>query len=184
MAVLQAESVADIIERAMAWAEHRKRFTNLEDGSIDARQARIMYDARRRNVLEAMDWNFARHRAFSGQAVVETPTPDGMPYAFSTPPNCLRVRNCTQGGKNLTWRREALIYTNGDAPQIIFTGDETNAALFMPGFVLALEYLLAAQFAMVYARSVNRSDRMLANFRDAMREADQMEGAERSNDDA
>ncbi len=182
MAVLQAESISDIVERAYAWAEHRKRFTSIEDGSSDARQARIMYDARRRNVLEALDWNFARHRILPGAVIANTPTPDGMPYAFSPPPQCIRVRNLTQGGADLTWRREAHVYTNGDAPQVIYTKDETNVALFTPSFVLALEYLLAAQFAMVFARSVNRSDRMLENFRNAMREADRMEGVEQSND--
>ncbi|MEL6886899.1 MAG: hypothetical protein AAFP87_20495 [Pseudomonadota bacterium] len=185
MSVLQAESISDIIERAFAWAEHRKRFESLEDGSNDARQARIMYDARRRNVLESMDWNFARHRFAPGGSLPDTPYPPGMPNAFSVPPSCLRVRDVVQEGcEKLTWRREACIFTNGDAPQVIYTIDETRAGIFTPSFTLALEYLLAAQFAMVYARSVNRSDRMLQNYQDAMREADRLEGQEQSNDAA
>jgi len=184
VAVLQSESASDIVARAFAWAEHRSRFTSLEDGTNDARQARIMYDARRRNVLDSMDWNFARHRAFPGAVLVNTPTPPGMPYAFSVPPGCLRVRAVMDDIHPLTWRREANVYASGTPTQIVFTADETNAALFAPSFVLALEYLLAAQFAMVYARSVNRSNAMLDNFRRAMQEADHNDGAERSSDDA
>ena len=184
MAVFQADSASDIVERAFAWAEHRQRFKSLEDGSNDARQARIMYDARRRNVLEAIDWNFARHRAVPGAVVVNTPTPPGMPFAFSTPHDSLSVREVLADNTRLTWRREANVYTNSAPTQIAFTRDETNTALFVPSFTLGLEYLLAAQFAMVYARSVNRSNVMLDNYRRAMQEADQAEGAERSNDDA
>jgi hypothetical protein len=169
----------------MAWAEHKARFTSLEDGSIDAREARIAYDARRRNVLEIMDWNFARHRFAPGAVLVDTPTPAGMPYAYSVPPSCLRVRDVLAGDASLTWRREANIYCNAaDGVQVVYTIDEGNPALFMPSFTLALEYLLAAQFAMVYARSVNRSNQMLDNFRRAVIEADQMEGVEQSNDSA
>ncbi|MDW3181773.1 hypothetical protein [Roseobacter sp.] len=185
MSVLQSESASDIIARAFGWAEHKARFDSLEDGTIDARQARIAYDARRRNVLESMDWNFARRRYAPGQVLLNTPSPKNMPHAFSVPPACLRVRNVTAGYENTTWRREAVIFSSAsDDVQVVYTSDETNPGIFAPSFTLALEYLLAAQFAMVHARSVNRSDRMLKNYRDAMREADQMEGVEQSNDDA
>lgn len=185
MSVLQSESMSDIVARAFGWAEHKARFDSLEDGTIDARQARIAYDARRRNVLESMDWNFARHRYAPNQVLLNTPTPQGMPFAFSVPPGCLRVRNVMAGYQDLTWEREAQIFASaGDDLQVVYTFDETNAGIFAPSFTLALEFLLAAQFAMTYARSVNRSNHMLQNYRDAMREADQMEGAEQSNDDA
>lgn len=183
MTVFQSETASDIIERAFGWAEHKARFVSLEDGTIDARLARSAYDARRRNVLEAMDWNFARHRSNPPQ-VLNAATPASMPFAFAVPAGCLRVRNVQIGNQDLTWRREQQIFTTAEAPQVIFTADEARPTIFAPAFVLALEYLLAAQFAMVYARSVNRSNQMLDNFRRAILEADAIEGVEQSNDDA
>ena len=103
-----------------------------------------------------MDWNFARRRYAPGGVLSNEPTPAEMPYAFSVPPGCLRVRKVRSGHHDLKWVREANIFTDaGDDVQVVYTSDETNPGLFAPSFVLSLEYLLAAQFAMAYARSHN-----------------------------
>lgn len=183
MSVLTAESPTVICQRALGLAECRNRFTSLEDTSAEATEARLRYDARRRSILEALDWGFARRRVV-GQAVAQAATPPGLPRCWAMPPECLRIRAVYPMGCDRPTRhqREEYVYTaDHGSVQIVFTRDIHNAMLFPAVFVQALEFLLASEFAMVFARSVNRADAMLGNFRSAMQEADALEAAERSN---
>lgn len=181
MSVLTAEAATVICRRALGLAECRNRFTSLEDRSQEAEEARLRYDARRRSVLEALDWGFARRRV-QGTSVAEGATPPDLPKAWSIPPECLRIRAVSREGCQIRYSREEYVFTE-DAPQvqIVFTRDFHNAHLFPPVFTQALEFLLASEFSMVFARSVNRADVMLSNFRNTMQEADALEAAERSN---
>ncbi|WP_112312492.1 hypothetical protein [Pseudogemmobacter bohemicus] len=183
MSVLTAESPVVICQRALGLAEARNRFTSLEDRSSEAQEARLRYDARRRSVLEALDWGFARRRVV-GQDVAGEATPPGLPRAWALPPECLRIRAVYPMGCDRLIRhsREEYVYTEDHGPvQIVFTRDIHNPVLFAPAFTQALEFLLASEFSMVFARSVNRADVMLSNFRAVMQEADALEAAERSN---
>jgi hypothetical protein len=184
MTILQAESAVAICKRALQLAEHRATFESLEENSTLAREARLRYDIRRRQVLEALDWNFARRRAV-GQAVEVEATPDLYPAAWARPPECIRIRGLWSGGILLKHVVEEVIFTEAtDAVQIVFTAEKNDPTLFPPCFTAALEYLLAADFSMMYARSVNRQEVMLGRFRDAMTEADAIEAGERSETEA
>jgi hypothetical protein len=184
MTILQAESAVAICKRALNLAEHRNTFDSLEEPSTLAREAKLRYDIRRRQILEALDWNFARRRTV-GQAVEVEATPDLYPSAWSRPPECIRIRGIWSGGILLRHVVEEVIFTEArDAVQIVFTAEKSDPVLFPPCFTSALEFLLAADFSMMYARSVNRQEIMLGRFRDAMTEADAIEAAERSETDA
>ncbi|MES2667926.1 MAG: hypothetical protein V4712_17715 [Pseudomonadota bacterium] len=184
MPSLQAESATVICQRALGLAEHRNTFESLEDTSQLAREARLRYDMRRRTVLEAMDWRFARRRAIA-QAVTAAATPADLPRAWTVPPECLRIRGVFDGCRLLRHSREEVLFTQDAAiVQIVYTADFHNPALFPPVFTQALEFLLASEFSMLYARSANRSEMMLANFRRTMDEADAIEAAERSEEPA
>jgi hypothetical protein len=184
MSILQAESATVICRRALNLAEHRNTFDSLEDGSTLAREARLRYDIRRRQILEAMDWNFARRRK-AGTSVVVDAAPDLYPTAWARPEDCIRIRGIWAGGILLRHVIEEVIFTEDvGAVQIVFTAEKNDPVLFPPCFTAALEYLLAADFSMMYARSVNRQEVMLGRFRDAMTEADAMEAGERSETDA
>lgn len=178
MPILQAESATAICQRALGWAEHRNTFESLEDGSTLANKVRLRYDIRRRAVLEALDWGFARRREM-GQPIEVSATPQNHPSAWARPEDCLRVRGVMVAGRLVEQVVEEVIYTpDYETVQIVFTADKTNPALFPPSFTAALEFLLASEFAMVYARSVNRSTIMLQHFRQAMNEADRIEAVE------
>lgn len=181
--ILQAESDAAIVQRALGWVEEDGRFDSLEDDSDKAREGRLRYDIRRRAVLEAMDWNFARRRVMS-PAVEVTAYPDNQPFSYPIPTSALRIRNMRKGSTNISWSREDVIFAAEADAQTIYTIDARNPAMFPPVFTSALEFLLAADFAMIFSRSVNRSQVMLDNFRTTMQQADQMDGQERSNDAA
>lgn len=186
MPVLQSESALVICQRALGLAEARNRFTSLEDGSDEAREARLRYDQRRRVMLEVMDWRFARRRAIA-QSVPATATPVGLTAAWARPPECIRIRGMFTAGDPSPLRHvvEEVIYTEPVAtPQIVFTFDAQNPELFPPVFTMALEHLLAADFAMIYARSVNRMEVLKGALRDILRDADQIEASERSEDPA
>ena len=182
--ILQIEAITTICQRALGWAEHRDRFTSLEDSSALAQDCRLRYDIRRRAVLEALDWGFARRRVI-GQAVPEVVCPPGYETAWSLPPEMLRLRGVWSGTRLLTHKREAYIFTEAvEAPQIVYTADAHDPTLFPPVFTQALEFLLASEFSMLYARSVNRADVMFDKFRLAMDQADAYEAAERSETEA
>lgn len=184
MTILQTESATVICQRALGLAEHRQTFSSLEDGTTLANECRLRYDTRRRSVLSAMDWGFARYRA-AGQAVV-TPAPVEFPRAWVIPPEFLRLRSVLDASGNvIRHRRERVIFTaDTDPVQIVYTSDFHDATQFPPEFTQALEFLLAAEFAMIYARSVNRFDVMMQNFRATIQEAESIEGLERSDDQA
>jgi hypothetical protein len=184
MSILQAESATVICQRALALAEARNRFTSLEDGSDEAREARLRYDIARRTVLEAIDWRFARRR-LPGVAVVADATPYGFPKAWATPPDCIRIRGVWDGPCLLRHVREEVVFTEDlPAVQIVFTADRFNPALFPPVFTRAVQFALAAEFAMIYARSINRADAMAEELRRTMIEAERIEAAERTEDPA
>lgn len=179
--ILQTESSAAIVQRALGWAEEDNRFDSLEDESNEAREGRLRYDIRRRAVLEALDWNFARRRIVS-PSVLANAYPDDLPFAYPLPVQCLRVRNMRACGRNIRWAREEQLFAAVGGAQTIYTLDVRNPTLFPPVFTTALEFLLAADFVMIFSRSVNRANVMFDKFRMTMTEADQMEGQERSND--
>jgi hypothetical protein len=186
MPVLQSESILAICQRALGLAESRNRFTSLEDGSEEAFEARLRYDQRRRAVLEMLDWRFARRRVVA-QSVAAPATPDGLTAAWARPVECIRIRGLFTPGCSTPLRHmvEDVIYTAPATPvQIVYTFDAQNPELFPPMFTQALEHMLAADFAMIFARSVNRMEVLRGLFRDILREADQIEAAERSEDSA
>lgn len=184
MPVLQAESAVAICQRALGWAEQRSPFTSLEDNSALARDCKLRYDIRRRAVLEALDWRFARRRA-AGVRVANVLGPVDQPTAWARPEDCLRVRGVYAGATLLTHTIEEEIFTAEHAAvQIVFTADKANPPQFPPIFTAALEFLLASEFSMLFARSVNRADVMMQNFRRTMEEADALEAGERSETDA
>lgn len=184
MTILQVESAVAICRRALNLAEHRNTFDSLEDNSTLAREARLRYDIRRRQVLEALDWNFARRRK-AGQRVETDAAPDLYPVAWSRPEDCIRIRGVWSGGVLLRHIAEEVVFTEArEAVQIVFTAEKNDPVLFPPCFTGALEYLLAADFSMMYARSVNRQEVMLGRFRDVMTEADAIEAGERSETEA
>ena len=186
MPALQSESALVICQRALGLAESRNRFTSLEDGSEEAFEARLRYDQRRRALLEVMDWRFARRRE-AAQSVTASATPEGLTSAWARPSECIRIRGLFVAGRKqpLSHVVEEVIYTAPVSPvQIVFTFDQQNPELFPPVFTQALEHLLAADFAMIFARSVNRMEVMRNILRDILREADQIEAGERSEDDA
>lgn len=183
MTLLQTEDAVAICRRALGLVEAANSFDSLEDLSNEAQEARLRYDIRRRALLEALDWNFARRRA-NGSRVVVDATPHDLPYAYAIPANTLRIRNVHVGRINAQWSREEYVYADMESAQMVYTVDVQNPVVFAPIFTSALEYLLAVDFAMIFSRSVNRSEVARTNFRRIMDDADQMEGLERSNGEA
>lgn len=182
---LLVESPTAIVNRALGLIEHARLIDNIESSDKEATAARLRYDVRRRAVLEKLDWGFARGRAKAGQ-VLNIEAPENLPIALGRPAGALRIRAVRAGGTNLPYSVEGqyIFSTAAQGVQIVFTRNESNATLFPPAFTAALEYLLAAEFAMLYARSKNRSEQMMAFFAEAIREADVLEAAEWDETDA
>lgn len=184
MTILQEESAVLICQRALALAEYDVQLVSLQDGTPVARQALTRYDFRRRSVLERLDWAFARSRVV-GQAVVGAVAPPDLPAAWSRPPRGLRIRAVWADGVALRFRAEGHVFSEAaEAVQIVFTDDASNPVLFPPIFTAAVEYLLAADFSMLFARSISRQEVMLRLAEEALREADMLEAFETPGGDA
>ena len=180
MSILQEDDETSICKRALELAEHDPDFDGLEDDTQDARKARLRYDHRRRLVLEALDWNFARRRIIASLRT-DVVTPYTLPIAIARPNQLLRVRAVQR------FQVEEHVFTDHHEvgkTQIVYTADETRHGLMSPSFVMALELLLAADFCILFARSLNRSAEYRAEARRVLQNADEIEGMERSDDDA
>lgn len=186
MSILQEDDEVSICKRALGLAEHFADFDGLEDNTQAAREARLRYDPRRRLILETLDWNFARRRAIASLRT-DVVTPFGLPVAVARAQQQLRVREVNTEDRRQRFLVEEHVFTDHHEvgkTQIVYTADETRHGLFAPSFVMALELLLAADFCIVFGRSLNRSNEYRAECRRVLQSADEIEGMERSDDDA
>lgn len=140
-------------------AAHIKAATieDFDENSVVARNIRIFYDAARLETLEAFDWNFARKRV--SLALLEEAPPSQWGGRYSYPANCAKARYISTYGI----KRPAIpipfdvelnaagtaktILTDVASPELVFTMDVTNPALFSAAYANALSWRIAANIA-------------------------------------
>ena len=163
------DSAVLICNRALEMCEHYG-FLSFEDGTPEAERAKLHYDITRREVLEAIDWNFARGYA-ALDLLADAGGDPARPYLFSVPPDCLRVRRVTDP-ERVDWERVGnRVAAECDALSVAYTRDVTNAAEFPSSFSGALSLLLAARFSPKYGRSANRVNELMAHYQGALEAA-------------
>jgi hypothetical protein len=163
-------SQVEICNLAIARLGETKQITDITEAGRAASMCNLHYDHVREMALARGDWNFARKRetltAESGDP------PDEWEYQYQVPSDCLAARKIVTGQyvptpENVVpftqeWddtSSKVLIYTNHSAPDLIYTYNITNEALFERFFSDFFAWWLAMEIAIpVTGQRAKRSD--------------------------
>lgn len=150
-----ADSKAEIANLALAFLKNSKRITNLDtDTSVHADIVRQFYDVRRRKVLRAIPWPFAR-KFITLALVEENPTAEWL-YSYRYPASTIALRRILNDvrtaappipyleGSDITGK---LVYTDRQDAVVEVTADIEDVTIFDEDFVDALRLGLAHDIA-------------------------------------
>lgn len=150
-------SKTEIANIAISHLSIGKEITDLETGtSNEAKACRRYYDIARKEVLEDLDWTFATKFATLG-LIEEDPT-DEWDYSYRYPSDCINLRRILSGQRDDTQESRVpfkilsdnsgkIIYTDQAEPDVEYTFNCTNTALFSSTFIMALSFKLASYIA-------------------------------------
>lgn len=130
---------------------------DFDEASIEAKQIKLWYDFSRLQVLEALDWNFARKRLVLAEHSDAAPIPEWQ-YRYQYPADCVVLRKLVSPyGKTanvVPFKVEnsldgtvKTIVTDLETASADYTFDLSATSLFSPMFIEALSYLLASHIA-------------------------------------
>ena len=128
---------------------------SLDEGTVPANMAKMLYMPARQAVLRDYNWNFAL--ATSGLARLSTSVPD-FRFAYALPADCLRAVRLAGGAPFVLRGNE--VHTNMESPVLEYIRDVTDEAEFDSKFVEAFSYKLASDLAM----SIKGSSELMASY--------------------
>jgi len=174
-----ASSKLDICNRALSLIG-AANIATLTEGTREAKQCVIFYDACREDVLREHNWNFAQKRVVLG-LLSETYT--GWTYAYQYPSDCLKViRLYDEGGSISAASIDGLIeeikfevsassdlnrrviLTDLENAELVYTANVRNESVFDPSFVSALVYKLASELVIPMKGKLNLRQAMIATY--------------------
>jgi hypothetical protein len=134
---------------------------SLDEGSVPANAAKLIYPSERRAVLRSYNWGFALRNATLARLAEE---PVGFRFAYALPADCLRVvrvwESSTQRSVSYDVRGNSLLTNADGAVCIEYVADIEDAAAFDVKFSEALMYKMASALAM----PVKGSPELMANY--------------------
>lgn len=142
---------------------------SLDEGTVPANTAKLLFDSARRSALRDFNWSFALATA-SLARLVETPV--DFRYAYALPADCIRAIRL-RGERSFVVRGNRL-FTNDGAPVLEYVSDVTDESKFDAKFVEAFTYKLASELAM----SVKGSSELMASYSNAYQTYIQQAAAE------
>lgn len=155
---------------------------DINEPSVQARYAKIVYDPARRATLRAHPWNFARVRV----SLALLPDSGGRwTYTYALPSKCIKARYIVPliEGERIPFEvaitsdgTSRVLYTNQPDAELVYTYDVTNPDLFDPMFVDAFALGLATRLAPVVAPS--KSQEALTKYINWMRGAQAADASE------
>lgn len=131
---------------------------SLEEGTVPANVAKLLFDSARRSTLRDFNWSFALSMA-SLARLAETPV--DFHYAFALPADCLRAIRL-RGDRAFVVRGNRLLTDEGE-PVLEYIADVTDETKFDAKFTEAFTYKLASELAM----SVKGSSELMASYSNA-----------------
>lgn len=137
----------------------------LDEGSVPANAAKVVYDAARRSTLRDYPWAFALRR--ESLARFSEP-PLGFRYSYALPTGCLRVLGLRRSADSECVPYEVRgqkVCADVDTAIIDFIGDEADDSNFDAKFVEVFSYKLASELAM----SVKSSPELMARYAEMYR---------------
>lgn len=175
---LPPSSAVRLAVRAYRAIEHDGVMTSFDDGTEEAQDAALHFDAARRETLQAVDWRFAS-KVFQAATRTDIPEIDSfIPAALDK--SVIRVREVP--GRNIKWRVEGrLLYVNQTGPVTYrATIDAQDPTEYTPSFESALVFMLAHYLAPRWTTSANRARMMLDNWNQTVQAANGDEAREAS----
>lgn len=144
----------EIAKMALSHVGDRFDLTSLSDATPEAEQVNLFYAKQRDRLLEDHPWPFAtRYKDYDEADQLTGTPPDSWTYWFAYPTDGARIQYIVNPlGRVEPPIRFKVGYTNADAkvlmcdeaaPQVIYTKQITDPALFSDGFAHALSYRLA-----------------------------------------
>lgn len=184
-----------ICNRALAKIGDKFKITNLTDQTIQAETCNLVYDAARKQTLEALDWGFARHRV--ALADLGSPPP-GWAYRYAYPANCVKFRYIeVPDGTDPALFKIVAKDSNLDAKVILanvgpdttgsaygwFTANVTVTSMYPPSFEECLSWAVAGLVAYPLTRKKSIRDDMLTGWREALARAESFDAVEEEEGD-
>lgn len=134
---------------------------DLNEGSVPANTAGLLYDSSRRAALRDFNWNFALSTARLARFAHAEGTPGDFRFTYALPPDCLRVIRLRSGVPFAL--RGNRVHTDAEEADLEYIRDVTDEAEFDSKFIEALSYKLASELAM----SVKGSGELMASYSNA-----------------
>jgi hypothetical protein len=163
---------------SLVGADH---ITSIDDGTNEARQCKVHYDACLRKILMEREWTFATARRELAE-VSEAPT-FGYTKAFGLPGDCILVRSASDrtGYEYRDWVVEGRkISLNADTCFIVYTKMEYDATKYPGPFEAALVHLLASRLSISIPNSRGLSQDHYTLYQMELREASGLDGKQGS----
>lgn len=155
--------------------------TSIDDGTNEARQCKIHYDACLRKILMEREWTFATGRR--ELAEVLDPPVFGYDKAFGLPHDCISVRAASDqtGREYRDWVVEGqAISLNSDTCYITYNRKVEDATRYPGPFEAALVYLLASRLAVPIPNSRGLAQECYGLYMAELREASPLDGRQGS----
>lgn len=171
-----ASSKVEIWNMALSRIGHSERIADPDEGSTASDLCMLIYDQCLDYVLEDFPWRFAKKR-LALSTVAGTP-PTAWAYQYAIPADCLRIRAFANPISRTPLAQEkipferatdgttALIYTDLEDAELIYTCRITDVSKFDASFVSSLAYYLASEMAVPLrgAAGVQLADAMLNKY--------------------
>ncbi len=182
-----ADSEAAICNVALARIGHTQFIDTLDDASTEAEVCKRLYPACRDELLELIDWPFARRRYKPAQILATTldlaAVPGGWAYAFALPtdgiPNGIR-----KIGSGLHVEREDqavpydieydnrtqqnILLIDVATPEVVYTMRLTDTKRFAPTFDSAVAWRLAIDLILPLRKDAVVATRVMAAYDNAL----------------
>ena len=164
---------------------------SFNEDSAQAKEINIWYDFAREQVLEGLDWNFARKR--QTLALHGDDPPDTWLYRYQYPADCIAIRSLENPAglkadpvpftfENSLDGNQKTILTNLESAKALYTFNLTSTLLFSPSFILAFSYLLGHYIAYPLTGKFAVKEKMLAMYKIVLREAQAFNAQEQMDD--
>lgn len=163
-----------------------RRIQSLSDNLKEARECSAHYDMARDEVLESMDWTFAKKRK---TLALLTDTYSGWTYAYDYPSDCVVAREIYNGTGNITGTSydlendtyvptgdvqyeiisstamdKQIILTDQESAELRYTARIEDTNLFSAKFISSLAFKMASEMALSIKSDMVLSEKLLNSY--------------------
>ena len=156
-------SQVQIVKLALQHIGDRFDISSIDEESVEAEQANLVYDDTRKELLRRYPWRFAKK--YTSPATLSVTVPGEWDYAYAYPSDAVRVLGITNQADRsqpiLNFEAALLsddtrvILTNVSGAEFFYTANISDPTRFDPEFVAGLSFLLAERMAMSLTGSLD-----------------------------